>query len=116
MLTGFCMQALAQLEPGAFLKTKGWTEEQIQRSLTHIISRATYPASELPTSEWIKQNSAVGEISGYPEEKITKDKLYDISKQLYTVKDELEKHLSKRTNELFDLTDKITLYDLQHLL
>ena len=54
-----CMQALAQLELGAFLKTKGWTEEQIQLALTHIISRATYPGSELGTSEWIKQNSAV---------------------------------------------------------
>jgi len=31
---------------------------------------------------------------------------------LYKVKDDLEKHLSKRTNELFDLTDKIILYDL----
>ncbi|HKG69321.1 MAG TPA: hypothetical protein VKA92_10670, partial [Segetibacter sp.] len=91
---------------------KGWTEEQIQLALIHIISLATYAASELRISEWIKQNSAVGELSGYLEEKITKVKLYDISKQLYTVKDELEKHLSKRTNELFDLTDKIILYDL----
>ncbi len=107
-----CMQALAQLELGAFLKTKGWTEEQIQLALTHIITRATYPASELRTSEWIKQNSAVCELTGYPIEKITKDKLYQTSNRLYTVKDELEKHLSKRTNELFDLTDKIILYDL----
>ena len=107
-----CVQALAQLELGAFLKMKGWIEEQIQLALTHIISRATYPGSELPTSEWIKQNSAVCELSGYPVEKITKDKFYDISKRLYTVKDELEKHLSKRTNELFYLTDKIILYDL----
>ena len=107
-----CVQALAQLELGAFLKTKGWIEEQIQLALTHIISRATYPGSELRTSEWINQNSAVCELSGYPVEKITKDKFYDISKRLYTVKDELEKHLSKRTNELFDLTDKIILYDL----
>ncbi len=45
-------------------------------------------------------------------EKITKDKLYDISKSLYKVKEDLEKHLSKRTNELFDLNDKIILYDL----
>ena len=107
-----CVQALVQLELSAFLKTKGWIEEQIQLALTHIISRATYPGSELRTSEWIKQNSAVCELSGYPVEKITKDKFYDISKRLYTVKDELEKHLSKRTNELFDLTDKIILYDL----
>ncbi len=107
-----CMQALEQLDLGAFLKTKGWTEEQIQLALTHIISRAAYPASELRTSEWIKQNSAVCELTGYPIENITKDKLYDTSKRLYTLKDDLEKHLSKRTNELFDLTDKIILYDL----
>jgi len=107
-----CMQALEQLKLDAFLASKGWTDEQIKLALTHIISRATYPASELRTSEWIKQNSAVCELTAYPVEKITKDKLYDTSKRLYTVKDELEKHLSKRTNELFDLTDKIILYDL----
>lgn len=108
-----CMQALEQLAFEPFLKAKGWwRQEQVQLALTHIISRAAYPASELRTSEWIKQNSAVCELTGYPAENITKDKLYDISKRLYTLKDELEKHLSKRTNELFDLTDKIILYDL----
>ena len=107
-----CMQALEQLNMSAFLSKEGWQNEQIQLALTHIISRAAYPASELRTSEWIKQNSAVCELTGYPIEKITKDKLYEISKSLYKVKEDLEKHLSKRTNELFDLNDKIILYDL----
>jgi hypothetical protein len=107
-----CMQALEQLNMSAFLRKEGWNDEQIQLALTHIISRATYPASELRTSEWIKQNSSVCELTGYPVEKITKDKLYVISKSLYKVKEDLEKHLSKRTNELFDLNDKIILYDL----
>lgn len=107
-----CKQALDQLDIQAFLSMKGWQNEQIQLALTHIISRATYPASELRTSQWIKENSAVCELTGYPIEKITKDKLYDTSKGLYKVKDDLEKHLSKRTNELFDLSDKIILYDL----
>lgn len=107
-----CMQALTQLNITDFLVKQGWQDEQICLALTHIISRATYPASELRTSEWIKQNSSVCELTGYPAEKITKDKLYDISKCLYKVKEDLEKHLSKRTNELFDLDDKIILYDL----
>jgi len=42
-----CMQALEQLNISSFLKMKGWTEEQIQLVLIHIISRAAYPASEL---------------------------------------------------------------------
>ena len=103
---------LSGLNMSAFLRQEDWKEEQIQLALTHIISRAAYPASELRTSEWIKQNSSVCELTGYPMEKITKDKLYEISKSLYKVKENLEKHLSKRTNELFDLTDKIILYDL----
>lgn len=107
-----CMQALEQLNMNTFLSEKDWQDEQIQLALTHIISRATYPASELRTSEWIKQNSSVCELTGYPIEKITKDKLYEISKGLYKIKDDIEKHLSKRTSELFDLTDKIILYDL----
>lgn len=107
-----CSQALEQLGIPSFLKSEGWEEEQIQLALTHIISRTAYPASELRTSQWIKQNSSVCELTGYPVGKITKDKLYDISKRLYSVKDNLEKHLSKRTNELFDLKDNIILYDL----
>jgi molybdopterin converting factor small subunit len=107
-----CMQALEQLNMGTFLGKQGWQDEQIQLALTHIISRAAYPASELRTSEWIKQNSSVCELTGYPIEKITKDKLYEISKSLYKIKEDVEKHLSKRTNELFDLNDKIILYDL----
>jgi hypothetical protein len=107
-----CMQAIRQLNMAEFLVQKDWPQESIQLALTHIISRAVYPASELRTSKWIKQNSSVCELTGYLEDKITKDKLYGISHRLYTVKDELEKHLSTRTNELFDLDDKIIIYDL----
>jgi hypothetical protein len=61
---------------------------------------------------FIKENSAVFELTGYPKDKITKDKLYKISHGLYSVKDGLESYLSKRTNELFDIEDKIIIYDL----
>lgn len=82
-----CRQAVDQLNIGTFLTSQQWESEQIKLALTHIISRATYPASELRTSKWIKQNSAVCELTGFPAEKITKDKLYDISHQLYQVKE-----------------------------
>ncbi|MEI7543094.1 MAG: IS1634 family transposase [bacterium] len=107
-----CHQALGQLGVADLLEKEGWGEEQINLAVTHIISRAAYPASELCTSRWIKDNSAVCELTGYPATKVTKDKLYGISLDLYKVKDTLEKHLSKRTNTLFDLKDQIILYDL----
>ena len=52
------------------------------------------------------------EITGLDIEQITKDRLYAISKKLYSEKEALEQHLSVRTNELFDIQDKIILYDL----
>ena len=107
-----CKQAIDQLGIAGFLANSGWEQPQIQLALTHIISRAVYPASELRTSHWITQNSSVCELTGYPSDSITKDKLYTISHRLYAVKEDLEKFLSHCTSELFDLTDKIILYDL----
>ena len=105
-------QSWQKLQLTEVLVNKGWTEEQVQLAATQVISRAVYPASELKTARWIKENSAVCELTGYDVEKVTKDKLYQSALSLYTLKDELEKHLSKRTNELFDIEDKIMLYDL----
>ena len=107
-----CFQAIRQLGIGTFLSGQGWAEQQVQLAITHIISRAVYPSSELKTSSWIKENSAVCELTGYDIGKITKDKLYGISQKLNQVKQELEQYLSLRTNELFDIEDKIILYDL----
>jgi hypothetical protein len=105
-------QAMAQLKISTFLEQRGWTLEDIQLAQSHIISRAVYPASELETTRWIKENSSVCEVTGYEMDSLTKDRLYRISKKLYSEKESLEEHLSVRTNELFDIEDKIVLYDL----
>jgi len=107
-----CYQSIKQLGINQFLLDRGWEEEKINLALTHLVSRAVYPASESKCSRWIKENSSVCEITGYDVKKITKDRLYSISHALYSEKDALEQYLSKKTNELFDLQDKIVLYDL----
>ena len=107
-----CYNTWDQLQLTSFFQSQGWNETQIQLAATQIISRAVYPASELKTSSWMKENSAICEVTGYDMAEITKDKLYDSALKLYEVKDALEKHLSQRTNDLFNLDDKIILYDL----
>ena len=107
-----CKQAFDQLGIATFLQNKGWDKATVSLATTHIISRAVYPASELKTVSFIKENSAICEITGTDKDNVTKDKLYKVSHDLYSVKDDLENHLSNRTNELFDLDDKIILYDL----
>jgi transposase len=107
-----CYQALHQLGIDHYLRARGWDDEQVSLAATHIISRTVYPASELKTVSWIKENSGICELTGYDPEKVTKDKLYQISEDLYEEKSGLEDHLSRCTNELFNLQDKVILYDL----
>ncbi|MEP7267945.1 MAG: IS1634 family transposase, partial [Saprospiraceae bacterium] len=107
-----CHQALDQLQLATLFRNKGWNAEQIQLAYTHIISRCTHPASEYSTTKWINQNSGVCEITGYAISKVTKDKLYGMSRSLYSIKDSIERHLSTTSNELFDLHDSILIYDL----
>lgn len=105
-------QTWEKLQLTPLLLSHGFSQEQAMLAATQVVSRAVYPASELKTARWIRENSAVCELTGYDTDKMTKDKLYESALRLYKVKDVLEKHLSSRTNELFDLRDKIILYDL----
>ena len=107
-----CANTWNQLQLTELFKTIGWSEEKTKLAMTQVISRAVYPGSELATGKWIKDNSAICDITGYDVNKITKDKLYQSALDLYKYKDTIEKHLSTTTNELFDLQDRIMLYDL----
>jgi len=109
-----CGQALEQLKLGDFLTSTGFSEEETSLALTQIISRAVYPASELETSRWIRENSAVCSVTGYPVEKITKDKLYKSALRLFGEKEKIEDFLSVKTGQLFDIEDRIYIYDLSN--
>jgi transposase len=107
-----CYQAIEQLQLPQLFKSLGWNKDKINLALTHLISRAVYPASELKTSYWLQKNSSVCELTGYDVNKINKDKLYRISTHLFKVRDQIENHLSNITSSLFNLNDKLIIYDL----
>jgi len=107
-----CYQALEQLKLADYLSNIGFSKTAARLAITQIISRAVYPASELKTARWIRENSAVCELTGYPLKKITKDKLYKSSMKLFSQKENIERFLSVKTNQLFDIEDKIIIYDL----
>jgi hypothetical protein len=79
-------QAMQQLQMARFLEGQGWGGDDIRLAQSHIIARAVYPASELATARWMRENSSVCEVAGYDIEKVTKDQLYRISKKLYAEK------------------------------
>jgi hypothetical protein len=92
--------------------SQGWKSNEIRTALIAWISRAVFPASEHKTAQWVQTNSAVAELVETEPHKVTRHQLYAIARKLYNTKDILEKHLSNTTCELFDIQDKIILYDL----
>lgn len=107
-----CANTWNNLKLTELFEDLGWQTENIQLAMTQIISRAVYCGSELATSKWIKDNSSICDITGYDINKMTKDKLYQSALDLYKCKDAIEIYLSTKTNEIFDLQDRIILYDL----
>ena len=108
-----CLQALNQLGFKDLLTSRcGQSTMSANLSLMHIISRAVYPASEHKTAQWIKENSSVSGLCNIAMDKVNRFKLYTASINLYKQKKIIEDHLSVKTNELFDLQDKIIFYDL----
>ena len=107
-----CYNTWHQLGLDKVLIDNDFSEHEVKLAQTQVISRAVYPASELATARWINENSAIMELTGYDPEKMNKDRLYKSALKLNSIKDKLEQQLSKKTNELFDIQDKIMLYDL----
>jgi hypothetical protein len=108
-----CKQAIDQLSLKQLLTGScGFSEASSDMALMHITSRAVFPASEHKTAQWIKDNSAVSHLFNMPLSKINRFKLYAASNKLYSHKTTIEQGLSTKTNELFDLQDKIVFYDL----
>lgn len=107
-----CIQAAEQLGIASFLRSRGWDEQQVNTAITDIVSRAVYPASEHKTSAWIESSSAVSYLVFGEHQSISNQRLYRMSDLLYAQKPELEKYLSVTTSSLFNLRDKIILYDL----
>ncbi|NMA30314.1 MAG: IS1634 family transposase [Candidatus Methanofastidiosa archaeon] len=108
-----CKQTVDQLGLKKFLTTDcSFSETSAGFSLMHLVSRAVYPASENKTAQWIKDNSAISGLFNIPLHQVNRSKLYAASNNLYAQKKGIEKYLSRKTNDLFDLQDKIIFYDL----
>lgn len=107
-----CLETAKKLQIDKYLQNNGFTAEEIQLTLTQIVARAVHPASELATVDWVKNRSAICQLTGYDATRLTKDKLYRNAIRLLEQQEGLVKHLSRWTREMFALDDSIILYDL----
>ncbi|MDL2297407.1 transposase, partial [Bacteroidales bacterium OttesenSCG-928-E04] len=108
-----CKQTIDRLDIEGFLRGQGWSETAIHAALSHLIVRTVYSPSEWATYRIMKENSAACELySGTPDWTPGVNTLYQIPDKLYALKDELERHLCNKTDHLFNIDNRIVLFDL----
>jgi transposase len=107
-----CLQAVRQLGLDAFLRSQGWTKENTDVAVAHLITRTVYTPSELKSLRIMEENSAVCELLGMSPSLITKRNVYSVADKLFAIKDKLERYLCQKTDDLFCPTNRIMLFDL----
>ena len=108
-----CLQAIRELQIDKFLQRQGWTERKIQSTLSSLIIRTVYASSEWKSLRLMEENSAAMELlTGNFEDCPTQREVYAAAPELYALKEDLERHLCRRTDSLFNLTNRIMLFDL----
>jgi transposase len=106
------LHAVKQLTLDDKLKALGFNQHHVAAALGNIIGRMAAPASELATHGWLQATSGLGELIDYDFEKMSLDRLYQVSDQLWKHKEAIEAHLYQQERDLFGFDETITLYDL----
>ena len=107
-----CLQAIRQIGFDRFLRSLGWSEEQVKIALGHLIVRTVYTPSELKSMRIMRDNSGVCELLDLAIESVTQRKVYSVADWFLKEKARIEKYLCRTTDDLFRPTNRIMLFDL----
>mgnify|MGYP006143764047 FL=1 len=94
------------------LNACGLSKRDANSAFASIIGRLLSPGSEVSTSQYLKNNSALDEVIGTDFTQMHKERLYKISDILLKHKNVIEDKLYNQEKSLFALKEIVTLYDL----
>ena len=107
--------ALTQLKEVGFftaLEKCAFSEKEQKYAAAQICARMAHPASERETARWLRSDSALSELLDADFTHLSDQALHRISDRLFEHKDTIESALSQSTTDLFNLDNKLILYDL----
>lgn len=103
---------IKELELDRKLAELKFNKPHLDAALGVIAARLINPASERKTHIWLKEMSGIDELMGTDFTKLSQDRVYKVSDMLLKEKEAIEEHLSFKERNLFNLEEKIILYDL----
>lgn len=108
-----CKQVLDKLKLRECLLGLGFAGKQADKALIAIVARAIFSSSEHKTAQLLDMNSELTNCFDY-RSPITHKQLYSVSDQLYNHKDKIDKFLYNRVTDLFDIEDKLVIFDISN--
>jgi transposase len=90
----------------------GFNKPALDAAIGVIASRLIAPSSERATHLWLQELTALDELLAADFTNLSQDRVYKTSDLLLRHKQEIEDHLQARECSLFNLEEKIILYDL----
>lgn len=104
--------AIKELELDRKLAGLKFNKPHLEAAIGVIAARLINPASERKTHTWLKEISGIDELMDTDFSKLSQDRVYKVSDMLLKGKKDIEEHLSFKERNLFNLEEKIILYDL----
>jgi len=100
------------LELYSKLEALGFNRPNIEAAIGVITARLLAPASEHATHIWLQNETSLDDLMDTRFESLSQDRVYKISDMLLKNKEAIETHLQNRERHLFNLNEKVLLYDL----
>ncbi|RPI72369.1 MAG: IS1634 family transposase [Desulfobacteraceae bacterium] len=106
------LATIKKLALDRLLETLDFSPPNIEATIGVITARLLAPASERATHLWLQNNTSLDDLMGTSFASLSQDRVYKVSDMLLGNKDTIESHLQNREQHLFNLEEKILLYDL----
>lgn len=106
------LAALKWLNFDKILEAAGFNPNQRTVAMASVIGRMAQPGSERRTWNWVREESALGELLDVDFENTSLTSFYRVSDQLVAKREQIEKFLFSNISSLFSLQATVTLFDL----
>jgi len=108
-----CKQVLDELNLKDCFLSLGMNDTQADKALISIAARAIFASSEHKTAQYLRTNSELADLYQI-KQPITHKQLYHTADSLYQHRDTIDSFLYKRLTNLFDLEDKLVIFDISN--
>ena len=94
------------------LASLGFNKPALEAAIGVIAARLIAPSSERATHLWLTHASALNDLLETDFSTLSQDRVYKVADMLLQNRQNIEDHLRSRESNLFNLTEKVILYDL----